>query len=688
MHIKNLFKESSFRNVGCIAILSVLQSLQLLLVLAVFLQFFPHHQTDFITKLFPVYLPEVRPEREMLLFRIFVLMAIGLMSYWVVKYKKDINDVGLGRKYFDYIVFTVTGIFVQLFFVFKILVWGGAAWAQVMLYVSLVGTILGHIFWPELQRLIKTVIQWVNDVKTLPYPLMWDMGFVGILFLLLWPAKLDYVLGRVFVNDQFYHLDGFWFTAAWAHLQGMTLNVDVISQYSVVIPIFLSELLNRTVGFSYVNAYVLTIVLVMAYVMAFYFFLKHWLHSRAIAALGVLLAVKVSFFHWGVAPLVWQFPTATAFRFLPDIIFFFLLWQHVQKQQRRWLWGLAVVTGFACVWTIDVGIYLSAAFMVYVAFVGRRLLLPLILVIGTSAGIFLFIAQPQAFFSSIFWKNMFEHAALFIQGWGALPVTEGLKERQFFAFIVGLSIPIVYVFTLIYIGALCFFKRIDIKKIFIVAICIYGLGLYHYYIHRSGVTSYYAVSIPFVMVVCFWLNEGVGYLPQQWKRLSKCLLAIVMFFALVTSFLFTYYPNIFNLNGFNWQTEADYYHQEFNFEKDAALISRHSTFKQKIPIISSFETRILMQANRAPFFYYSPLMESGLMKEAKVRHSYLLTQERINKTMMQLTTKKPSWIFVEDKIWQARHEKGIGTLLNFVEKHYVVSDKGQYLSAWERRSRE
>ena len=36
-------------------------------------------------------------------------------------------------------------------------------------------------------------------------------------------------------------------------------------------------------------------------------------------------------------------------------------------------------------------------------------------------------------------------------------------------------------------------------------LCVYGMGLYHYYVCRSSATSYYTVCIPFVFVLC-WLG--------------------------------------------------------------------------------------------------------------------------------------------------------------------------------------
>ena len=46
------------------------------------------------------------------------------------------------------------------------------------------------------------------------------------------------------------------------------------------------------------------------------------------------------------------------------------------------------------------------------------------------------------------------------------------------------------------------------------------------------------------------------------------------------------------------------------FTKDAQLIASLTAHSDEVPLISGFETEMLMQANRKPFFYYFPLFIS------------------------------------------------------------------------------
>ena len=56
-----------------------------------------------------------------------------------------------------------------------------------------------------------------------------------------------------------------------------------------------------------------------------------------------------------------------------------------------------------------------------------------------------------------------------------------------------------------------------------------------------------------------------------------------------------------------------YYTREFDFSQDARLIDDLVPPQEKVALVSSFETKILMDARRQPFFYYVPLVISRPM---------------------------------------------------------------------------
>ena len=236
-----------------------------------------------------------------------------------------------------------------------------------------------------------------------------------------------------------------------------------------------------------------------------------------------------------------------------------------------------------------------------------------------------------------------------------------------------------------------FRSKIRFEHIFAAVLCVYGLGLYHYFIHRSGVTSYYAVCVPLVLVICFWLSKPLGQTPGLLR--SEVILAMSVLFALLTSYLFTFYPNVLNLVGMDWKPEREFYQKEFNLADDADLVRRFTAPQERVALISSFETKILIQAGRAPFFYYSPLIESAHMASDEFRGTYLHTQARLDKTMGQLQERRPPYIFVERKLikgalsqkYQNDHPT-LKTLLDYVNAHYEAQAEGRYLTAYRRNN--
>ncbi len=680
-------------NVAALVFVTFLQSLQILVWAAVALSFIPIPATSFSQKIFPVYLPEVLPEREMFLFHLFVGAAIVVQAAWIVVWHRHLSEPGLWQKFRIYSAATAFLLFLQLFAVFKIFVWGDPGWARVLLCGSAVLAIAMQVFWPEVGKIYRQALAWWGEARRAP-SWVWDLGFVIMLVLLLWPSNVEYVLGRMLLRDQFYHLDSLVMAPGWAHHNGLVLDQDISSQYSVGVPIVISTLLQHTLGFDYPAVVALVMGVCLAYYAGLYFFIRHWLGNRVLAAAGVLLAIKWQMFHWGVAPLVWQFPSATPLRHWPDVLFFACVWQHMRTGRGQWFWGAALATGFMFYWMVDVGVYLLAALLAYAAvFSFWQRLKPapaLALMLGgaaIAAGFLLaldFVSVQGAVFKPEFWQSQFEFSALFLQGWGALPVTDGLQDKQFLAFVMGFVIPVVYVLTLLYVGGRIFLRTASFESALVLIVCTYGLGLYHYFIHRSGVTSYYAVCIPLVLVLCFWGRTLLQWRPA-WRRPSICLVPI-MLGALMASYFFTYYPNVFNLGGLDWNKEQQNYRQAFDFKVDAALIAARTGPKERVALISSFETRILMQANRPPFFYYFPLVESSLPGADKIRSTYIHTQRRLKAVMAQLRTTPPAYIFVEERLGrQGAGQAGLEALLAYVQANYQEEAKGQHLMAYKRK---
>ena len=194
-----------------------------------------------------------------------------------------------------------------------------------------------------------------------------DAGVILILIALIFAPDLKEVLARMFSYDKFYHLDSFIMSPAWAYHNGLILNKDVTSEYSLIVPIVFNGLMKFNGGFSYAHAVRLMIVLSGLYYFLFYGLLRYWLGSVAFAFFAVILAIKLQFFHWGVVPLIWIYPSATPLRFLPDIFFLFFILRFTQGFRMRWLLAAALINGIGLVWTMDVGVYMYVTILVAAA---------------------------------------------------------------------------------------------------------------------------------------------------------------------------------------------------------------------------------------------------------------------------------------------------------------------------------
>ncbi len=418
-------------NVILLALMSFIEALQVLIIVALIGSFIPIPISSFAEHLYSLSLYDVRPEREMFFYRLWVLMAIALQAVFVFCFRAELSSNTLRKKLYPFAAVSGFWVLLQVFAAFKVFLWGNPPWARGLLYMGIAGGMASTIFWPELQRFGKNVFERFQQDTRLQRSPLWDLGFLIGLMVLLVPGNLGNVLGRMFVRDQFYHLDSILMAPGWAHLNGLGLNTDITSEYSVALPIILSEILKHSIGFDYPSAVVLIMAIVFMYYIALYFFARQWLMSRALAIFAVLLTVKLQMFHWGVAPLVWQFPSATALRHWPDIVFFVCVWRHIQTSKQQWLWAAATAVGFSLAWMMDVGMYMLCALLVYTvawAYQQRRgtgyllKILAIMFAAPCATAFFLWtLLQPQAVFQAAYWRNAFEFAGLFVQGWGPCP---------------------------------------------------------------------------------------------------------------------------------------------------------------------------------------------------------------------------------------------------------------------------
>jgi len=687
---RGFFDKNTF-NIIALAVLSLVESLQLLIIVVLVFSFIAIPIPALVYKFYPLTQYDVHLKRDMSFYHLWIALGIGLQGLLIFLNRQRLGEDNLWRKCTPYICTMAAILMIQIFAVFKMLLWGNPWWARDLFYFGLGFGILARIFWPECRRLLALI--WTFSIPR-GLRILLEAGGVGIVSMLIFAPDLSKVLTRMFSYDKFYHLDSFIMSPAWAHHQGLVLNKDICSEYSLIIPIVFDGLMKLAGGFSYAHAVGTMIALSAIYYLLLYGLWRYWTKSAWLSFFALVVSIKLQFFHWGVVPLIWIYPSATPIRYLPDVVFLFFILRFTQSISLRWLLFAAIVNGLALAWIMDVGAYMylvlltaTAAYAYHNNLKFLHKAIGVLLIPGLVALGVLSVFYGPLIWQGGFWQNTSEFARLFLQGWGALPITDGLNDKQFFAFCMGFVIPVVYLATLLY-GMGMFIYRQSRPHLFMILVSVYGLGLYHYFIHRSGVTSYYAVVIPLIFVLLFWIQACLESLTIQWQRGLKIFLCVWALTALMTSFLFLYYPSPLNLSGYDWSQEKLFYVKNFDFNQDAALIDSLTAGGESVPLISSFETKILMQANRRPFFYYFPMMESEHMQGDKLRGIYLHTYARLERTLNQLQDQKPAHLFIQTRLYQGpqaqgyedSHE-GFKLLMAFIRMHYQYQAQGQYLTA-------
>lgn len=695
------------RNIIAFSALVLGASVQFVIVLATIFSFIPIHLNDFVKTLLPLYWDQVRPHRQLQFYSAFILFGISAQAAGMVFLKKYLQELGFYKKILPLVMVQWAWVMIEATAAFKIFAFGNPAWARWFLYLSLLLWAANLIFWPEAKNLFGRINRLVLVPKKVDVAKKcFDVALPLLVVILLWPANFEKLLAHIYTWDNFFHLDFFVMSPGWAYLHGLSINMDVNSNYNVILPAFLSNLAHMFGGFNYENVLRWIVILTLGYYVAVWGLLREWLSSSLLAAFGFLLFVKLNMFHWGILPVLWRYPSATPVRYLFDLVPIFFIFKHSSTGKEKYLWLASLTSGLMLAFMTEVGLYLTVAFYAYGFMLmtipdSRRVFLKtmdlrriagLVLLPAVSGFLLLAMVQGSSVVSSSFWANTTEYARLFLNGFGSLPYSDGLHDKQFFAFCMGFVVPAVYVLTMMMIGALLYLGEMEIDKSFVIYLCVYGLGMYHYFVYRSAVTSYYVVCLPFVLVLCFWVQQFIKLVSAKWQRIFLSVLVTITFGCLVTGYLFTVYPNILNMAGLDFTQEINFYHHEFNFDRDAALIDQFTSPDQKVALVSSYETGILMQANRKPFFYFFPMVYSEPFENLDFKGTELLTYDRVKRILAQLDEDKPSYVFVEKKLISGQlpaalyqQYQSLTVLLEYIVKNYQPVAQGQWLVALKRK---
>jgi hypothetical protein len=744
-------------NLFWLTVLVMVESIQLLIALIYVNTFFPSISL-LQGQVLPEWISTLQPEREMLLYRIFIFTAIIFEAIAVYRFRSKLADAAWGRRLCRFLAVESLVLVLLGYVIFKILVYHHPYLTQFFWPALLVLAVGVKLFWKSLSRMAIILVEFIDDpANSMPLTMMMDIAIPIVIFLVIYVPNQEGVLARMFIGEQFHHFNTLIMVPAWASSMGCLLNVDVNAQYGVGMPMMIGVMAKWMGGVSYGHILFLLIAITIVYYWLVYGFLRKWLKSSLLAAIGIIIGLKWQMFHTGMYPFIFGIPNGLVVRYCWDIIFFMLLYRHIQKAEAWTLLLLAICAGGSLVYVSDTGGYLIITFYAYLLYLlaANHFLKSMswgsniwslsryfLIVPGVTIGL-LWILLGNNVFHPVFWNNMKEFLQFFLDGYEALPVYQSLTDHHFLQCLVGFIIPAVYVLTFIGAGTLIFLKKIKPENILVVMLSVYGMGLYHYYVCRSATTQYYVECLPYVFILCFWLKSALSVLTELKRR--NILLALLAFciFALATTHQFLVYPNMLNIyrnpltdrlarpefegltHYFNHlftripedqklpvnslgQTDeglkteddfksdeelVDYYHKEFDFSQDADLIARLTPPDGKAAVMSSFDIKLLMQANRKPFFYCFPLLVERPMRMRNFPSTHLHTLGRLQRTLGQIAEEKPEYIFME-KIFLINQvsqnfyfwSSDAIALINYVRQHYEPYAQGYYLVAMKRKT--
>jgi len=618
-------------------------------------------------------------------------------------------------------------------------------------------SLLAKIFFTELSVLFQKVYRFVHSLNS-TYTRWLELIFPILIVSILYVPDAKGVTARDFLGEQYHHWDSSVMTPGWAFLSGSVLNVDVISQYGLGLPILVAELSKLLGGFSYVHVLQVIILVNIIYYLAWYFLLRAWLKNIWVVMAGMLFAIKIEMFHALVYPIAFTYPSGTVLRYVFDVFVFALMFGHLRTGKNIYLWLSSIICGISLFYMTTTGLCLVLTWGTYLVTLMvlpdlRRKFLSTIAnwaaliaclpLMAAAAAICLWFAQGQHMFTVQFWHNTQEFNNYFLSGFGTIPLQQNITDHNYLSLLTGLAMPLVYLATFLVVMSFYLYRIYSIEQLLAAFIAFYGLALFHYFMGRSMSTNTYDVGLPYAFVLCFWLSQLVQHLGKKiGLNISLAVLAVSAW-ALLTTGNYVAYPNVWNLSHkplvdpvvfgplddgrsyFNHlfsqlplssrmplnslgetdeklRSEKDfaddqdmekYYDEEFDFSRDAKLIDALVPPGGTAPVISSFETKILMDANRRPFFYYSPLVISRLMRMRTMVVTALYTQGHFYRTIAQLEEEKPEYVFIERifskenmNIVNYQDGSAFRALMQYVHAHYEKYQDGYFLMALKRIS--
>jgi hypothetical protein len=355
----------------------------------------------------------------------------------------------------------------------------------------------------------------------------------------------------------------------------------------------------------------------------------------------------------------------------------------------------------------------------------------------------LWMVVGKHIFEGVFWSNQFEYVRFYQAGNSVAPMINNLTapfvDRASIAFIL----PVVYLFILVILLGKLMQKALRTEGLIMAGAAVFLLISYHYHaMLANNMPSYLRNGVVIAMVTVYLLKGMTAGLEKYHQRLCKLICATLVLVMTLTTHQFLLHPNIFNLarnpmthpvvsqvpegrksyfshlfisypdafklsvNGLGEKDEMlvteddfsddkqlkEFYRKESDYSQDAALIESLTSPDQKVPLVSSFENLILMQAKRRPFFYTYFMVNSQPRRMRKFPVTVLYTKSNVLREINRIESLKPPYIFVEKTYLVSPFSQAylydnedLIALLTYIFRHYEPYKGGEFLEALIRK---
>lgn len=534
-----------------------------------------------------------------------------------------------------------------------------------------------------------------------------DLVMIVAIFAWIWVKDIEAVVARMMFGEQFHHLDNALMGPGWAYLKGSVLNVDVLSQYGIGMPLSMAHLSELLGGFRYETVVFLLMVFICIYYVMAYCLLRLWIPSWLLATSAWLIGFKCQMFYTLSYPCILTYPQSSVLRFFFDVPLMFLLWAYAKKRHNLLSLAVGVGMGVNIWWVTSTGLYVSMAVIIALGILGylrgemKQTIKHLAIMISAAmgcAGLLLWLSVKNAMLEATFWRETWGFMGIFTSGLMNVPLWDPLRYAQYW----DLIIAAVWVFSLLGILlAIVISRRIDLSHpatLLATVMAIYGLGSLEHWITMTMGNNYYSKSLPFWWCLFWAIDYATKSIKAPWLKGGKVMIFALSVFALATNHHAMSYPNLWNVSshpmtdtktiaqplptGYPYiyhkyrqleeskktpannlgnkdeQMFSEYdipddamlvrmYRQESQFPDDVRLIKELTKANDKVALISSFEISLLLQADRQPLFFIFPFLDSRPMRFRTFPWDQILAKEQIDRILSDLEKEKPDYIFVE-----------------------------------------